>query len=205
MHTARRMTTWTGTSDAAVARISGKERAGFDAWLQALALAGVLVLALALRLPHLTLVPHFTDETWEVLWSLPIMRGQELLLTNFNTFKGSLFNYLVAGSFLVLGPTALAARLVALVAGTLTVLAGYALGRAWGGPGAGLLAAGLLAVNGAHILINSHIAWPNCLTRLFTTLAIWTLYLGVHASETHGRAMPPPMLAGPVWGRALHA
>src|SRR6266496_4030451 len=111
------MTTWIGTSDTSVARIPEKDHAGFDTWLEALGLGGVLVLALALRLPHLTLVPHFTDETWEVLWSLPILHGQELLLTNFNTFKGSLFNYLVAGSFLVLGPTALAARLVALVAG----------------------------------------------------------------------------------------
>jgi 4-amino-4-deoxy-L-arabinose transferase-like glycosyltransferase len=197
------MTSWVGTTKVPFTPIAAEERAGADARLEALGLGGVLVLALALRLPHLTLVPHFTDETWEVLWSLPILRSQELLLTNFNTFKGSLFNYLVAGSFLLLGTTALAARLVALVAGALTVLASVALGRAWGPPRAGLLAAGLLAVNGAHILINSHIAWSNCITPLFTTLAIWTLYLAVSAAETGSRSGPLLVLSGLLWGLAF--
>src|SRR6185295_8474488 len=39
----------------------------------------------------------------------------------------------------------------------------------------GLLAAGLFATNGPHVVVNSHIAWSNCLTPLLTTLAFWAL------------------------------
>ena len=139
-------------------------------------LGGVLLLALALRLPHLALVPQFTDESLEVLWSLPIARGEALPLTNYDAYYGALFNYLVAGAFVLLGPSALAARVAVLVAGVLTVLATYALARAWNGPAAGLLAGGLMAVNAAHVAINSHVAWANCTTPLFTTLAVWALW-----------------------------
>lgn len=187
-----------------------------------LLLAAILLLATAIRVPHLALVPRFTDEAWEVLWSLPIVRGEEFPLTNFNTFKGALANYLVAGSFLLLGPSALAARLVSLVAGVLTVLATYGLARSWAGPRAGLLAAGLLALNPAHIVINSHIAWSHSLTPLFTTLAIWALSAGTRRrgdAGTRGRseavsesprprvpAPPRPWLiatSGLLWGLAF--
>jgi glycosyltransferase AglD len=143
-------------------------------------LAGLLLLSAALRIPNLTLVPQFTDESLEVLWSLPIARGESLPLTNYDAYYGALFNYLVAASFGLLGPSALAARLVVLVAGLLTVLATYALARAWGGRSVGLLAAALLALNVPHVVINSHVAWANCTTPLFTTLAALTLYLSLN-------------------------
>ena len=145
----------------------------------ALLLLAILALAFALRLRNLALVPQFTDESLEVLWSLPIARGQALPLTNYDAYYGALFNYLVAGAFLLLGPSAVAARLVVLTTGVLTVLATYALARAWNGPTAGLLAAALIAFNVVHVAISSHVAWANCTTPLFTTLAVWFLYVGV--------------------------
>ena len=171
--------------------------------VEVILLGALLLLAFGLRLPHLALVPHFTDETWEVLWSLPIVRGEGFPLTNFNVFKGALFNYLVAASFLVLGPSALAARLVVLVLGVLTVLATYALGRAWGGALAGLLAAALLATNPPHILFNSHIAWSNCITPLFTTLGVLTLYKALPRTSPAGQNRPFLVLSGLLWGMAF--
>ena len=175
------------------------------------------MVALAVRLPHLTLVPRFTDESLEVLWSLPIARGETFPLTNYDTYYGALFNYLVAASFLLLGPSALAARLVVLTLGVLTVLATYGLARAWGGGSrlAGLLAGGLLALNPAHTVINSHIAWANCTTPLFTTLAVWTLWYAVGGKRRvatgepkirtswRGARAASLVLSGLLWGLAL--
>src|SRR5215212_1705963 len=170
------MTSMTASPAIPTGRLAPAAR--LDRRLETALLAGLFILALGLRLPYLPLVPRFTDESLEVLWSLPIARGESFPLTNFDAYDGALFNYLVAASFLLLGPSALAARLVVLLAGLLTVVTTYALGRAWGGRAAGLLAAALLAVNVPHVVINSRIAWENCITPLFTSLAVWTLYLG---------------------------
>src|SRR6185436_2281173 len=68
--------------------------------------------------------------------------------------------------------------------GALTIVPAYLLARelAMGGGAsrgrailAGALAAGLLAVNAGHVIVNSHVAWGNCITPLFTTTAIWLL------------------------------
>ena len=44
---------------------------------------------------------------------------------------------------------------------------------------AGALAGLLLALSPAHIVVNSHIAWSNCLTPLFTTLGLWLAHRAV--------------------------
>ena len=149
-----------------------------------------MLLALAIRWPYLWLVPRFTDETLEVQASLAILRDGARPLTNYDSYYGALYNYLVAGALALTGESPLAPRVVVLVAGILTVAATYGLGRAlslrlpgalWGGatlPAArcvGIVAATLLAVNGPHIVVNSHVAWSNCLTPLFTTAAFWVL------------------------------
>jgi glycosyltransferase AglD len=151
--------------------------------------AAVALLATAVRLPYLWLVPRFTDETLEVLHSLAIVRDGARPLTNYDSYYGALYNYLVALALAVSGESSLAPRVVVLAAGVLTVVATYGLGRSLGPrllPGdacdargaarlAGLLAAGLLATNGPHVVVNSHVAWSNCLTPLFTTLAFRAL------------------------------
>jgi 4-amino-4-deoxy-L-arabinose transferase-like glycosyltransferase len=158
----------------------------------------IALIALAFRLPHVALVPRFTDESLEVLWSLDIVRGLRLPLTNYDAYYGALFNYLVAGAFLLLGPSALAARLVVLITGLLTVLASWALARAWGGPRAGLIGGLLMAGCTAHAVVSSHIAWSNCTTPLFTTLTVWLVWLGVDGARP--RLLP---LAGLLGGLAL--
>jgi 4-amino-4-deoxy-L-arabinose transferase-like glycosyltransferase len=165
-------------------------RIGSGRRLDLLLVAGLALLALAVRAPSLWLVPRFTDETLEVLHSLAIVREGARPLTNYDSYYGALYNYVVALALLVSGESPLAPRVVVLVAGLATVAATYLLGAELGArlPSdregrasrtaprlAGLLAAGLLASNGPHVVVNSHVAWSNCLTPLLTTLALWSL------------------------------
>src|SRR4051794_18647897 len=123
--------------------------------------AGLGLVAMGVRLPYLWLVPRFTDETLEVLHSLAIVRDGSRPLTNYDTYYGALYNYLAALALAVSGESPLAPRVVVLVAGVLTVLATYGLGRALasrvlgdeaglaGARPAGLLAAGPPPPHGA--------------------------------------------------------
>ncbi|MGE3271567.1 MAG: hypothetical protein AB7P40_22645, partial [Chloroflexota bacterium] len=170
-------------------------------WRIDLLLAGGLaLLAFAVRWPYLWTIPRFTDETLEVLHSLAIVRDGARPLTNYDSYYGALYNYLVAAALAVSGQSPLAPRAVVLVAGILTVVATYALGlevaRRMAGFGTthqrlvGLLAAALLATNGPHVVVNSHIAWSNCLTPLFTTLAFWAL---LQSSRADAPSPPFPL------------
>src|SRR5207248_5461599 len=59
-----------------------------------------------------------------------------------------------------------------LALGALTVALTYWLAREWWpGRAAALLAGALLAASGAHAVVASHVAWSNCTTPFYTTLA----------------------------------
>jgi 4-amino-4-deoxy-L-arabinose transferase-like glycosyltransferase len=135
----------------------------------ALGLAGLV------RLRAVLDVPPLTDEADEVLRGLAIARGTLAPLVNDDAYIGALFNYLVAGLFLVGGPSPLSPRALVLAAGLVTILLTYQLGRAIGGRWTGLLAALLLATAGLHIVVNSRVAWSHSLTPLFTTAALVSL------------------------------
>jgi hypothetical protein len=62
-----------------------------------------------------------------------------------------------------------------MVLGALTVVPSFLLGREIAGPNVGIIAGLLVATGSAHIAVNSHIAWSNCLTPLFTTACFWLL------------------------------
>jgi 4-amino-4-deoxy-L-arabinose transferase-like glycosyltransferase len=147
--------------------------------LEVAAVSVVTAAAFAVRWPELASVPRFTDEVFEIAIGSRIARGQALPLVNVNPFLGSLFNYLVAGALLLVGPRLEAARLVALLCGALTVVPTYLLGRSIGGPLVGLLAAMLVAVSATHIAVNSHIAYANSITPLFLTTGFWLLHRAV--------------------------
>lgn len=156
-------------------------------WSETLAAAGVLLAALALRLPHLLTIPAFSDEIDEVMRGLGILRGEPFPLTNVTTYIGALFNYLVALTFALAGPHVVAPRALVMATGVLTVAVTYLLGRQAGGPLGGLVAAGLLATSGAHILINSHIALSSSITPLFVALGVWLVGRSILALD--GRAL----------------
>src|SRR6266540_445443 len=143
----------------------------------------LVALALAVRWPYLWDIPRFTDETDEALLGLQIARAQTLRLTNQDPYIGALWNYLLAAAFLLAGPSLFAPRLLVMALGALTVLPTYLLARSLGGRPVGLLAATFLALSPTHIAVNSHIAWSNSITPLFTTLALWLLYRSVTADR----------------------
>ena len=83
---------------------------------------GLVVLAVAVRLPYLGDIPRLTDEPDEIIIALQIARGQRAPLVNVDHYIGALWNYVLAGVFLVTGPSFLVPRLVALAFGALTVV-----------------------------------------------------------------------------------
>jgi len=153
------------------------------------ALVAILTcVAAAVRWPYLWTIPRFTDETLEVLHSLAIVRDGTRPLTNYDSYYGALYNYVVALGLWISGESPFAPRAVVIVAAIFTVGATYGLARElavgagdhfvagpWPSRAVGVLAASMLATNGQHVVVNSHIAWSNCLTPLFTTLAFWAL------------------------------
>ena len=88
------------------------------AWSTPAILFGV---GLLVRLPHLWTIPSLTDEANEVLRGLDVAEGRVLPLTNVATYLGSLYNYLLAAIFLVVGPDPFAARALVALSGALTV------------------------------------------------------------------------------------
>ena len=163
---------------------------------------GVGVLALLVRFPNHQLIPAFTDETGEIYHGLLIARGEHWPLTNVDPYIGSLWNYLLAMAFWASGFSLHAPRAVALALGVLTVVAAYPLGRAWGGPAAGLTAAALVCTAAGHVAINSHVAWSNSMTPLFTTIGVWALSAAVRDVDRSSRTV---LLAGLAWGLALQS
>ena len=173
-------------------------------WVDVCLAAALACVALAVRWPYLWTIPRFTDETLEVLHSLAIVREGTRPLTNYDSYYGALYNYLVAAALWLGGESPFAPRAVVLAAGALAVAATYALGRelalhlvgtrkAHGlAPRlTGALAALMLATNGQHVVVNSHIAWSNCLTPLLTALALWALLRSTRRAPGEAEAPRP--------------
>jgi hypothetical protein len=176
----------------------------------------LVAVAAAIRWVDLWAIPIFTDEGDEIGLALRIFRDGARPLTNDDPYLGPLFNYLLAGLFWIAGPGPWLPRGLMLALGALTIAPAYLLAReislstgASNGRAivAGGIAAGLLAVNAAHVVVNSHVAWGNCATPLFTTTAVWLLArasrLGAGAVGLHGAGGMLLVLAGAAFGLAL--
>ena len=174
----------------------------------------IALLATALRLSNIGMVPRFNDETDEVIWSAAIAAGEHFPLANILTYIGAGFNYVLAAAILVFGPDPLLARYVVMVMGLLTVGATFLLARELalsaverGRPvgcgqavAVGLLAAGILAVSPVHIIVNSRISYAHSMTPLVTTLGLWLLVRAARLQS--GRALAA---SGLVLGFALQS
>lgn len=143
--------------------------------MELVALVAILAVAVWLRADRLMLAPAFTDESMEVLLALDTLAAGRLNLVGVSSFLGGLHTWLLMAVIALPGVWVEGPRLLSLVAGVLTVLLTYLLGRELGGRWAGLLAGGLLATSLAHVAINSRIAWSNCITPLFMTAALLLL------------------------------
>jgi 4-amino-4-deoxy-L-arabinose transferase-like glycosyltransferase len=140
-----------------------------------LGLLAVGLLAVVLRVQHLTDIPRYTDEINEITPAFDIVRGSSFPLMSGPKHIGALFDYVLAGAMLVFGRSPDLPRVVILVAGLATVLITYGYARSLGGRWAGLLAAGLLAVSAPHVLLSSRVAWSASLTPLLCIGAAWAL------------------------------
>jgi 4-amino-4-deoxy-L-arabinose transferase-like glycosyltransferase len=158
----------------------------------------VLGVAALIRAPSLWDVPRFTDEANEAFRALLIVQGRLLPLTNVDPYIGALWNYLLAAAFLVAGPSLYLPRIVVAALGAATIVPTYLLGRSFGGPVTGALAAAFMALSPAHIAVNSHLAWSNCITPLLTTVALWLTARAVSSNAPSSLAW-----AGIAWGLAL--
>ena len=175
--------------------------------LETAAIVALLVLGAAVRLDDFMVVPRLADETLEVVLGLRLSREGGLPLVGYAPHIGSLFTYLVAGTFLLLGPKVEAGRLLVLTTGVLTILPTYLLGRElgrslWGTAGSGrlvgLIAALLLTLSGPHIATSSRIAYSNSLTPLFTMTGLWLTHRAI-ARRSNGALIG----AGAAFGLAL--
>lgn len=160
-------------------------------------LLGVFIAALGLRLPWLWEIPRFIDELKEVSLAYLIYTGQLLPLHNAAHDIGAMHNYILAGLFKVLGPNIYLPRFYVAVTAALTVPLLYHLGTRLYGRRAGLLAAAILLFNGMHILV-THMAWSNCTTPFFFTLA---LIATLNAEEK--KSGPWLVLAALLWAATL--
>ena len=159
-----------------------------------------LLLAAALRFIKLGAWPPglYRDEAYNGLDALGVLRGQLALFFPANNGREPIFIYLVALSIALLGPTALALRLPAAVAGTLATLPTALLGRAWFGRAAGLLAAFLWAIT----------FWPVHLGRiglragLLAPVLATAFWLGTRAYRERRAALW--LVAGLVYGLSFY-
>ena len=143
--------------------------------LEALLLLGVLALALFVRYRWLTEIPRYTDEVNETMSAIDIAQGRTFPLVSPTKHVGAYFNYLLAALILVVGKSPDLPRLVVLATGVATVAVTYGYARRLGGRGAGIAAAGLVAVSAPHVLLSSRVAWSASLTPLLVAGAAWAL------------------------------
>lgn len=165
-------------------------------------------IALVVRLPFLDLVPPWwNSEIAEALDAAQLALGHSFpLVVPSQPHLGPVAVYPLAVVLDLVGLNPLLPRVVVAICGALTVSATFVLVRVMGGRWIALLAAGLLATNSFHILINSHIFWTNSFTPLLTTLAMLALISSLE------RATPPPfsrhvwlVSAFLLWGLALQS
>lgn len=151
--------------------------------LDFLLLGALLVVAAAVRLPYLHLIPIMTDEIRGVLAARSIYDGDFVAFLPFNETVGPVWAYLLAFIFWLVGPQVLIPRTVVMIIGVLTVGLTYILGRSMGGRWAGAIAGALLAFSPIHTIINSHVAWSNSVTPFFIALAFVVLHAAARRKD----------------------
>jgi 4-amino-4-deoxy-L-arabinose transferase-like glycosyltransferase len=137
-------------------------------------------------------------DAWSVLHTGRDQYGERfpLVFRGIGDQREALMPYLIAAGEAVLGPTDLAVRLPAALAGIALVGALFLLGREAYGARAGLVAAALLAISPWHVQV-SRLAFRAGLLPLTTVLGLWLFLRALR----RGRGM---FIAGLVIGLGLH-
>lgn len=180
----------------------------FQPWML---LVGCVVLALGLRLYQLGSIPFgmWRDEARHALLALrildePAFRPVYVPEVPIQVDLPALLFYLQAIPIALLGPTVVAARLVPVLVGSLTLIPIYILGRRLGGRSVGLAAALLLAVSSWHIAL-SRFASPAVLDPFFTLTGLVLLDRAISMDERAGRRrILLALAAGAIMALALY-
>ena len=124
------------------------------------------------------------DSAQNGLLALRIFQGQPYTpyMTGIGTGHESLFLYLMAGLFKLVGPTVLAIKLTAAVVGLATVVAFYFFARFLFNKECAFWATFLLATGGWHITF-SKVGWRAIMTPLFEVLAFYFLWRGLKSAR----------------------
>lgn len=159
-----------------------------------------VVLALALRFYRLGVWPPgpYRDEAYNGLDALSVLRGHLALFFPANNGREPAYIYLVAAAIALLGPTTLALRVPAAVAGTLATLPAWLLARSWFGRVAGLLAAFLWAIT----LWPVHLGRIGLRVSLLAPLLALAFWLGTRAWRERRAALWAA--AGAVYGLSFY-
>jgi 4-amino-4-deoxy-L-arabinose transferase-like glycosyltransferase len=166
----------------------------------------VVAAALGLRLAALARLPPgpFVDEAYTAYDALSLLRtGRDLWGEAWPLYFASwggdaiegTYRYLCVPFVAALGPTALAARLPAALAGTLTVWLTYLLGRRLLGAWPGVAAAALLAISPWHFQF-SRIGFRGILVPAFAVAAAWC---AAAASGIAAPGLPSPPARPRLW------
>ena len=186
---------------AAARRVLGlplMSRLALGAWVDVVAVGGLVALAGAVRWPYLLLSPQFPSVGDTITAAVELSEGRAFYLHDSAPYLGAQFIWLLALAYKLFGQSLEVTLLVPWAVGTLTVVPTYLLGRELAGRLAGLFAAALLATAGAHVVVSSHVALSHSLTPLCSTFALWLLARAVMRGS--GRSLA---LAGLVAGLAL--
>ncbi len=165
-------------ADSSGAAVAGRRR-HLDRWDAAFSL-GIFLLALGLRAWQMSQFPntYSGDEGSAGLFATELLDGRANNLFGLGWFSfPALYFTVQSAAIALLGQTAEAVRLTSAVAGALTVVAVYWLGRAMFDRTTAVLAALYLAASHYHIHM-SRIALNNVWDGLFGTLAILGLWYG---------------------------
>lgn len=159
--------------------------------------AGLLLLAIAVRLPELQQIPRFTDEVRRMIWSARIAEGGFWPLAFKNGYNGPLLMYLTAAGLKV-HPSPETPRLVTMLVGSLAVPVAYGAGRALAGRVAGVVTAALLATSFIPVVVFGHVNWAITLGSGLLVAAWWA---AAAAARDGGRR--PLVAAGALAGLAV--
>ncbi len=146
-----------------------RRRLGSSEWI---ALVVLMALGFAIRWPKLWEIPRFIDELREVKLAWQLANFQTFALHNVAHDIGALHNYLMAVGFGLFGANVYWPRFYVLLTAMLTLPMIYLTGKRFFSPLTGWIAALLLLTNGMHILV-THMAWANCTTPFFFSLALF--------------------------------
>lgn len=142
-------------------------------WIELLAMLGLALVAVAIRLPNLWSVPSLADDASQLVPALDVYETRTWLATGTAaSHLTTVYDVALAAAFMLIGPSLQLPRLLGLVQAAISVPLVYILTRELCRPLgrrrlddtfviprlAGLVAAGLLATSAAHVVITSHVA-----------------------------------------------